>query len=233
MALSELQNIRALLIAQTDEPEARRAPGLLQRVGSLLGARPPVPQEPARPPLRLVEPPAVDFIETSAEDALLLDWEPDPDLFVPLELPPSPRAEFGQRSPRPYLPHDSVLRLDRVVDAAPRRLTLLTDTGEAVGELFLKPEEPPLRAVFSTHEHEAPYFPGDLDETHLTLAPLQSAPAPRRSTRLAAPAAAASQASVRFKGLGTDLLDALALTLAREAEALSDRLMQVGATGRA
>ena len=167
-------------------------------------------------------------------------------MFAPFDLPAPPRSEFGVRSPRPYLPHDSVLLLNKRAPAEARRLTLLTDAGEAVGEIYLKPEEPaPARPIYNAahlgEEHQAPYFPGDLEDAEVSSRPASaSASVPDAPTkaktarpRSVAPAVPAPEphtlASPARHGLAADLLHALALALAREHDALCDRLMDIAA----
>ena len=217
MAPSELADIRALLIAQTETPEPRRSSGLFGAMGGLLKPRggPPAPTRPltlaAPSPRRAPVRPPLEPDHTT----LLLGEEIDPELFMPIELPRPPRAEFGVRSPRPYLPHDSVLLLNKVAPAQPRRLTLLTDTGEAVGEIFLARQAAPDRARYlDVEDCEAPYFPGDLEEG-LTASPAP-APAPLTARK------------IRCPHLERDLLTALAVALSREHDVLREGLIRAG-----
>lgn len=238
MAPSELAEIRALLIAQSETPDERRPAGLLGIVGSLLKPRGEAPAPPrplslssVPPPVRAPAPPP---FPQEAEPTLLLGDEIDPELFAPLDLPPPPRTEFGVRSPRPYLPHDSVLLLNKRAPAQPRRLTLLTETGEAVGEVFLAPAETAAPAksyrTDPAEEHQAPYFPGDLEETDAPRRAARMIPREKAcADRVCPPKTVQARAEAPGRGLGRDLLAALAITLAREHEALCDRLMGAAA----
>jgi hypothetical protein len=253
MAPSELAEIRALLIAQTQTVEIRRPANLLGVVGSLLRPRaePPVRPITLHTPVAAPRKPVVwhgwpaapegaatcGAAQDEERSPLLLGDEIDPDMFAPLDLPPPPRAAFGVRSPRPYLPHDSVLLLNKLAPAEPRRLTLLTEAGEAVGEIYLKPEGRRGHAIYDladpADEHQAPFFPGDLEEHEPGPPPLMAAShwadrgkvgaqTSRAPTCAPPPRPTARPGST--PGLGLDLLQALAVTLSREHETLSDLL---------
>ena len=229
MALSELAEIRALLVAQSETVEPRQPAGLLGMVEALL--KPRNEAEPLRPVSQPVLP-----SPSRATAPRMREREPfvllTDDAILDLELPSPPRAEFGVRSPRPYLPHDSVLLLNKRAPAEPRRLTLLTDAGETVGEIYLQPEASNVRPIRGAshiqHEHEAPYFPGDLDEEGGSVDRAIVIPSSLRS-EAPKPAAASALPAASLPtrhGLGKDLLLALALTLSREHDALCDRLMR-------
>lgn len=261
MSLSDLAYIRALLVAQTVEPEPR-AKGLF---GRLFAGRA-EPGRSAASPSAFVNPSA--FVKPldlcSGEGELLLEhtFRPRPELeAAPPLAPPSPRAEFGRRSDAAA---ENELVLDRPA-AEPRRLTLLDPSGQAVGEMILEPEEPAMRLIATVVREEVPYFPEDfLDHGHSHSHSHGGPPEPEplrpwlkalRNTGMPRPAAAepaastakptrrrprsrpqpvptrVESASAEPASLGHDLLEALALTLAREHETLDDRLFALAQDG--
>lgn len=276
MASADLEYIRALLIAQTADPEPARK-GAFGRWLS--------PKVPRRaPPLDLAcERPGAARATTSeadADQALLLDRicgpapgapprhlpcpvEDEPDIFVaeavsPLP-PPAPRAEFGRRAD---LFSEVELMLDQPA-SEPRRLQVLDVSGQPIGEMILQPDAQSHRAVYAAREEAVPYFPEDLEEDALfrgsepmrpwikalrhSGAPQREKPAPTVVEPAPAPpkpakshtarrargrkSSASPPRSPKNPGLDRDLLEALALTLAREHETLTDRLATVNDTG--
>ena len=268
MSSADLDYIRALLVAQTAEPE----PQAKSLLGRLFAAKPEPPRPPSAPPrfaiiLDLAAPAQTDGradprpdvgvdVDTGVDfsQELLLDQICGPTAAVesasPLP-PPRPRAEFGRR---PDLAPEPELVLDQPAAAA-RRLQLLDPSGQPVGEMILRPDEPPMRDTATVVREEVPYFPEDfLDHGHPTEpqplrpwlkalrksgrvqpdrsvvgpvaepddgAPLTKRVRERRAKGRQPPPKAAAQS------LGHDLLEALALTLAREQENLADRLLSV------
>ncbi len=253
MASADLDHIRALLIAQTEAPEPQTR-GLLGRLR--LGRRErrePLTLGPVAASPRFTAPAPCDPDQDLLLKALC---GPAPETGVlgietasPLP-PPTPRNGFGRRA-------DGTAETELMLETpatAPRRLRVLDDRGGAVGEIILLPEEPPLRTVYGVADeaHAAPYFPEDLMEPEAPQEPqplrpwikaLRGAGAVKPSPAdLAKPESMDDQAPlvkrVRQRRatkaaprppapLGHDLLEALALTLAREHDTLADRLLAV------
>ena len=161
MNATEIQEVRAMLAAQTTATEERRPPTLARTLSRLLapsvsfGAPSPSPVVLAG----IDEPPAPD------EAPLLLAEEIT--LSAPIEaVPPelllgalSPRrAAFGQRS-------ETVLELSEPVAVEPQRLVLVGTDGAPVGEIILHAVETPVippRRPFAAEVMETPFFPEDL-----------------------------------------------------------------------
>ncbi|MDP9102674.1 MAG: hypothetical protein M3N05_01535 [Pseudomonadota bacterium] len=249
MASAELDHIRALLIAQTAAPDP--APrGLFGRLS--LGKRraPPPPLNLAPAPRPRFDPGA--FADT--DQTLLLEQICGPsEASRPLDVetasplpPPAPRNGFGRR---PDQEAELELVLDRPADAA-RRLRVLDPTGQAIGEMLFHPQAPVVQIVPVAHvdeAHAAPFFPEDLMETGSLWGPappdqpmrpwikalrnsgaqVRAEPPNRKAKGKKAKAAKAPPPlpPVDPPSLGADLLEALALTLGREHDALCDRLM--------
>jgi len=263
MSTADLEYIRALLVAQTAEPE----PQAKSLLGRLFASKPEPPRAPSPPPrfaaiLDLAAPAETEApagagvpADTDADQELLLEQICRPTTAVesasPLP-PPKPRAEFGRR---PDLAPEPELVLDQPATVA-RRLQLLDPSGQPVGEMILHPDEPPMRVIPTVVSEDVPYFPEDfLDPGHPAepqplrpwlkalrksglvqparppagvgatepddSAPLTKRVRARRAKRHQPPPKASPQP------LGHDLLEALALTLAREQETLADRLLSV------
>lgn len=244
MASAELDHIRALLIAQTAAPDT--APrGLLGRLS--LGKRRPPP-----PPLSLAPAPRPRFDAGAFADTdqtLLLEQICGPATETALSLgvettsplpPPAPRAGFGRRADQ-----EAELVLDRPANAA-RRLQVLDPTGHAIGEMLFHPQAPVVQILPAAHvadAHAVPFFPEDLMEpdspwgpappsepmrpwikalrNSAQTMPVQAPPAATPPKGRAKRAKAAKPAPP--PSLGRDLLEALALTLTREHEALLDK----------
>ena len=214
MSLAELDHIRALLVAQTAEPEPQ-GKSLLGRLFAPKAERsrppPPPPRfatvldlaatveaatvEPdleAQDPERHPEADAEIDAETGAE--LLLEQLCRPNLEVetasPLP-PPAPRGEFGRRADIALEPE---LILDQPAVHA-RRLQLLDPSGQPVGEMILRPDEPPMRVIATVVREEVPYFPEDfLDPDHpAEPQPLRPWLKALRKSGVAQPALAAAQ----------------------------------------
>lgn len=175
MASADLDHIRALLIAQTAEPEPEPRGWFGRR-------RRPAPREPLSlggtgPKPRFVPPAFSD-----PDQELLLQkicgppspmaevdedlFEPRPDDSLGVETasplpPPAPRTAFGRRADEPEA--ELVLETPAV---ELRRLRVLDPTGAAIGEMILHPRDQPMRLVSPMHddEHAAPFFPEDFGE---------------------------------------------------------------------
>ncbi len=162
MSSADLDHIRALLVAQTADPEPQ-ARSLLGRlfVSASEPARPSAKPPRFAPPADPALPPTERAGDAEAEPELLLEHVCRPPLDIetasPLP-PPSPRGEFGRRadlSPEPELV------LDQPATTA-RRLQLLDPaSGQPVGEMILHPNEPPMRVISTVLREEVPYFPED------------------------------------------------------------------------
>lgn len=239
--LSDLDYIRALLVAQTAEPEPKSKGGFGAVLGGLFARKAEAP--PARP---LHLPAAEPTPAAPTEPELLLEHTLRPPLEVeaasPLS-PPTPRQAFGRR---PDMAPEPELILDQPASEA-RRLQLLDPSGQPVGEMILHPDEAPLR-VIPTLVYETPYFPEDLlDHGPEPLRPWLKAlrnsgrPSPPPETEASSVRAAPARRTGRRPSaprptppahpLGHDLLEALAVALAREQETLSDRLLELAARG--
>ena len=165
MSSADLDYIRALLVAQTAEPEPEPQ-SLLAR---LFAARPEPPRR--RPPplprfaaARGHAAPARPDVPSDAvsEPELLLEHMCRPPRSVetaPAVPPSSPRGEFGRR---PEIAPQPELILDQPAATA-RRLQLLDVCGQPVGEIILQPDQGPTRGVLKGED--VPYFPEDLLET--------------------------------------------------------------------
>ena len=257
--MTDLDDIRALLIAQTADPEPKTK-GLFGR----LFASKPLSERPARCAaiLNLDAPAEAD----GGEQELLLEhtFRPRHDESQSPLRPPEPRATFGRR---PDLFPEPELVLDRPAAVA-RRLQLLDLDGQPVGEMILRPDEAPGMAPTMIPSAvvvggEVPYFPEDLDDHHAAHGPeplrpwlkalrnskhqplaapgetpavtafeTPPAPKPRRRPRKAskpkAEVVAPAPTAPEGRTLSEDLMEALALTLSREHEILSDRLFALG-----
>lgn len=260
MSTVDFDHIRALLIAQTADPEPK-ARGVFGRLFTQRAERP-RPLAPVRPvgvlDLATPLPEEVAAASRSAPPPTPPDVAAAPVETASLLPPPAPRAAFGRR---PDVVYEPELVLDQPATAA-RRLQLLDPSGQPVGEMILHPDEPPMRLISTIVREEVPFFPEDLLDPDPPVGPEPLRPwlkALRKSGTVAAAAATdpapASPTSevedsapltkrVRARrtrppaapkrppppSFGHDLLEALALTLAREQETLSDRLLAVAET---
>jgi hypothetical protein len=161
MATADLDYIRALLVAQTAEPEPQ-AKGLLARLFAARSVRaaPPLNLTPApEPPWRRL-PPLTPEGGSDPDQALLLEHicrPPAVDESLSPLPPPTPRGAFGRRQEGE---REAELMLDRPA-AELRRLRVLDPTGAAIGEMILRAAAPTV--VLSDEDlHAVPYFPEDL-----------------------------------------------------------------------
>jgi len=254
MASTDLDHIRALLVAQTAETEPQPK-GLF---GRLFATQAEAPPSPSKPPRFTTVPELGAPVESAPcpehEQELLLEHIVRPTLGVETAAPlppPPPRGEFGRR---PDLAPEPELILDQPATVA-RRLQLLDVSGQPVGEMILSPDEPKMRVISPAASEEVPFFPEDFlddDEHPGEPQPLRPWLKALRRSGLVKPADAATAAARqdesgppikrgRARGakgrepppksaprtLGHDLLEALAITLAREQENLVDRLHRV------
>jgi hypothetical protein len=154
MSSADLDYIRALLVAQTDEPK----PEVQSLLGRLFGPRSkPGPTRWPEPPRRPPPPPRFAGVpDRAAPSPPDLPAVPDVERELLLEhicrplraaepvsplAPPTPRGEFGRRP-------DTApeLILDQPAIAA-RRLQLLDPSGKPVGEMILHPDARPMQGV--------------------------------------------------------------------------------------
>jgi hypothetical protein len=245
----QIQELRAMLAAQTAEVEAR-PPTLARKLSRLLAPRT-SPWKPASPRDEAAAPPQDAEIEApllldqtapveSVEDVGYGSLSAVPALPAPEPIPPQillgdlrpRRSAFGQRS-------EPVLELHQPVITPSRRLTLMASDGAAVGEIILHANGTAPAPDFSTRlpslnawgeplHAETPFFPEDLvDEPRLLGGPSRLLPTKPRALKQAAkrkpaPARIAPQATPALAG--AYLLATLAARLAGEQAALAERL---------
>lgn len=235
MASTDLDHIRALLIAQTTEPEPRRG-GF-----ALFGRRKTAPVA----PLSIVETvrrlePLTPSVETrDADQALLLDRicspppppvEVDKDLFVAEALsplpPPAARDAFGRRTE----PDELVLILDRPDQAEPATVPYFPedfdDSAAEAEALFAEPQpmRPWIKALRDSRLPAPPPAPRAAPAPEPEEQPsVAEAVGKIRASKTPPPRSASTAA------LSRDLLEALELALLREHHQLGDRLALLAA----
>ena len=222
MASADLDHIRALLIAQTAEPEPKR--GLL----SVFGRR-----NPRSAPLALDAPlrrppPAPSSWEYGDQELLLericvptVAAPPPqviPETHSPLP-PPDPRSAFGRRSDQ----DDLELLLDHHEVEEPSAVPFfpedLAETDAEIERLFSEPQpmRPWIKALRSSSKPASP----------VEAAPVADRGPPRKRKRTVAPPPPARCA--KAEALSRDLLEALEVALTREHHQLDDRLSALAA----
>ncbi len=226
MATVDLEHIRALLVAQTAEPEPQ-AKGLLARLFATKAARAEAPLNlapPQDPPWRRL-PPLKPEGATDPDQELLLEHicrPPSVDEHLSPLPPPAARGAFGRR---PEGEREPELVLDRPA-AELRRLRVLDPTGAAIGEMILHAASPTV-ILGDDDLHAAPYFPEDLMDgaSPPTIPPLGEAASGAEPMRpwikalRSAPPPPASQPTVAPKDQPADLAVSLAKRVRRRRKA--------------
>ena len=235
MASADFDHIRALLIAQTAEPEPKRGKF------SVFGRRAPAPQT----PLALAEAPrrAPPTSRPRGEDdqELLLDYiclpvaAPQKPVVVPEALsplpPPAPRSAFGRRSDEDGL--EILLGGEALEEpsAVPYFPEDLADGEAAMEQLFTEPQpmRPWIKALRGASRPAIGDGPLPLHKPVVEPAPASQQKPVRSLRRPAAALAPAPERAVGAASLSRDLLEALELALQREHHRLDDRLTALAA----